>query len=294
MKKIILVFITFLIITSVFAQKNTTDLTTIIFVRHAEKIENGTSNPNLTNAGVVRSVQLAYLLRDDSITAVFSTDYERTLQTAEPTANFHDQQIQKYLPSSTKALFQNISSNYEGKTILVVGHSNTVPSMVNYLCNANLPNIEHYQYNDLFIVTFSKIGQGKLLKLKYGQLSKKPIITNVDENNIGVKGYDLVSYFTDNESIKGNPYISTTHEGVTYYFSTQKHLELFTLNPERYLPQFGGYCTSNLSINVKEDIDPEIFKIIDKKLYLFKDKSTFKKWKKGKVKESLKLAIDNW
>jgi len=248
----------------------------------------------LTKAGIVRSIQLAYLLREDSISAVFSTNYERTLLTAKPTADFHSQAVQTYLPSSKVALFDNILSNYGGQTVLVTGHSNTVPDMVNYLCHTNLPHIEHYEYNNLFIVTLSEIGKGKLLKIKYGQLSEKPITANIDEDNIGLHGFDAVGYFTENEAIEGNQYISTRYEGVTYYFSTQKHLELFSKNPTKYLPQFGGFCASDLITNSKTDINPEIFKIINHKLYLFQDKKTLKKWKKGDVNENIKLANENW
>jgi 2,3-bisphosphoglycerate-dependent phosphoglycerate mutase len=294
MKKTLLLITTLLLFTSIFAQEKATDLTTIIFVRHAEKVEDGSKNPSLTKAGVVRSVQLAYLLRADSIAAVFSTDYERTLMTAKPTANFHEQPIQKYLPSSKVELFDNILAKYKGQTVLVTGHSNTTPKMVNYLCGTDLPSIEHHIYNNLYVVTFSEIGQGKLLKLKYGQLSEKPITANVDENRIGVQGYDVVSYFVENKDIIGNPYISTTHEGVTYYFSTQKHLELFVKNPEKYLPQFGGYCAYNLVTNSKTDINPEVFRIINNKLYLFEDKAVCKKFKKSGQEENIKLAAENW
>jgi len=186
MRKLSFLLILISISFNLFAQQNSSELTTIILVRHAEKVEDGTSNPILTKAGIIRSIQLAYLLREDSISAVFSTDYERTLLTANPTANFHNQPIQKYLPSSKIALFNTIAARYQGKTILVTGHSNTVPDMINYLCNTDLPNIEHYEYSNLYIVTFREVGKGKLLKLKYGELSEKPITANVDKNNIGV------------------------------------------------------------------------------------------------------------
>lgn len=296
-------FTLFLLLFNSFVVLSQDSVTTIILVRHAEKVENGKRNPTLTKEGVIRTIQLAYMLREDSIAGVFSTNYERTIKTAEPTANFHELPIQKYSPRNHDIFIDNLLDKYRGKKVLVVGHSNTVPTMIQILTGKPHPQINHYIYNDLFIVTIVNKGEGELLHLKYGAMSEIPIMDNIDENNIGVKGYDVVAYFEERKAIEGNKYISTTHQGVTYYFSSQKYLEIFQRNPQKYVPQYGGWCAYGLSMLAtnerigKFDIDPTSFKIIDDKLYLFNredDYDAIELWNENSDKANVKKADSSW
>ncbi|NJN77157.1 MAG: histidine phosphatase family protein, partial [Saprospiraceae bacterium] len=190
------------------AQISKDSITTIILVRHAEKVKDNTANPALTTEGELRAIKLAYMLREESVAAVFSTDYERTLKTAEPTAQFHELKVQKYLPQNQELFLENVLKQYRGKTVLIVGHSNTVPMMLNVLTGENYWKIKDYAYNDLFIVNVVQQGDGKVLHLKYGEMSEPPILANVDDHNIAIQGYDVVSYFEYKKPMKGSVYYS--------------------------------------------------------------------------------------
>lgn len=275
-------------------------VTTIVLVRHAEKVADGTPNPTLTKEGVIRSIQLAYMLRADSIAGVFSTNYERTIKTAEPTANFHELPVKKYSPKNHEVFIDNLLMQYRGKKVLVVGHSNTVPKMLEILTGKSFEDIEHYMYNDLFVVTVVNKGEGQLLHLKYGKMSERPVLYNVDDDNIGVQGYDVVAYFKENQAIKGNKYISTTYDGVTYYFSSQKYLEVFTKNPIAYLPQYGGWCAYGVLTSpekgkvTQNDINPEVFKVVYGSLYLFNSEAELEYWNSNSDYKNVKTADSIW
>ena len=77
------------------------------------------------------------------------------------------------------------------------------------------------------------------------------------------EGYDVVAYF-DNKAVEGDKKITTIYDGVKYKFSTQKNLAIFNENPEKYIPQYGGYCAYAVAIKSdKVSIDPETFEIRD-------------------------------
>ena len=91
--------------------------------------------------------------------------------------------------------------------------------------------------------------------------------------NVAVGGYDPVAFFTDAKALKGNPAISTTHHGATYYFASQEHRKLFQQSPERYVPQYGGYCAYGTSRGVLAPVDISTWQVRDGKLYLNHDAS---------------------
>ncbi|WP_395049377.1 YHS domain-containing (seleno)protein [Flavobacterium sp.] len=116
------------------------------------------------------------------------------------------------------------------------------------------------------------------------------------ENKIAIQGYDPVSYFKGKPS-KGKKEIATTFEGVIYNFSSVANRDAFLKKPMSYEPQFGGWCAYAMgSSGDKVDINPETFKIIDGKLYLFYNayfNNTLKSWNKDEV--NLKKKADtNW
>lgn len=117
------------------------------------------------------------------------------------------------------------------------------------------------------------------------------------ENKIAIQGYDPVAYFKQSKAIKGKKEIATTFQGVVYYFSSQTNKDAFTKNPASYEPQFGGWCAYALgSSGDKVEINPETFKILDGKLYLFYNayfNNTLKSWNKDEVNLK-KKAEANW
>lgn len=89
-----------------------------------------------------------------------------------------------------------------------------------------------------------------------------------DVTGTGASGFDVVSYFEPNGPVQGIPRYSTTYQGVPYLFATAEHLQAFTAHPERYAPQYGGFCSVATAFGSKATIDPHQFKIVNDKLYL--------------------------
>ena len=117
------------------------------------------------------------------------------------------------------------------------------------------------------------------------------------ENKVAIQGYDPVGYFTLKKAIKGKKEISASYEGVKYQFSSNENKETFLKNPSKYEPQYGGWCAYAMGSNGgKVEINPETFKIIDSKLYLFYNayfNNTLKSWNKDEA--NLKnQANSNW
>ena len=117
------------------------------------------------------------------------------------------------------------------------------------------------------------------------------------ERNIAIKGYDPVAYFKQGKAVKGKKELTSTFEGVIYNFSSAANKELFLKNQSAYEPQYGGWCAFAMGDSgEKVDINPETFKIIEGKLYLFYNayfNNTLKSWNKNQL--GLKSKADaNW
>jgi YHS domain-containing protein len=90
---------------------------------------------------------------------------------------------------------------------------------------------------------------------------------NIDNANVAIHGYDTVAYFTDGKPTKGKGEFEHVWEDARWKFASATNLELFKANPERYAPQFGGYCAGGLTVGEYADGDPKIWSIVDGKLY---------------------------
>jgi YHS domain-containing protein len=117
------------------------------------------------------------------------------------------------------------------------------------------------------------------------------------DNGVAVKGYDPVAYFAANHAVEGKKDIAYVYAGATYRFATTQNRELFKSDPEKYLPQYGGWCAYAMGASAeKVDVDPETFKLVQGKLYLFYNRffnNTKKLWDKDEA--SLKTKADsNW
>lgn len=141
-----------------YAQSKTT---TVILVRHAEKevVTNGDkmmqADPPLSAEGRQRAENLVTALKDFSPTLVFSSNYERTRATVTPVSLKHGLEIQYYDPRDQQSLADKLKS-LTAQTIVVAGHSNTVPALVNMLLGENkFENLDESVYNKIFIVTIT-------------------------------------------------------------------------------------------------------------------------------------------
>ena len=136
----------------------------VILVRHADR---GDGMENLNELGKQRAEDLADLLREAEIKAVFSTDYARTKETAQPICDALGIQAIIYDPSDIPALISRIKKEYAGKSVLVVGHSNTVPETINaFGIEPPLATIDHHEYSNLYILKYGV--ENEVLLLKYG------------------------------------------------------------------------------------------------------------------------------
>ncbi len=87
--------------------------------------------------------------------------------------------------------------------------------------------------------------------------------------NVAIKGYDPVAYFTEQRAVKGKESIAHSWLGAEWQFSSDKHKAMFSENPAKYAPQYGGYCADGVAYEESTtNIDPQAWRIIDGKLYL--------------------------
>jgi len=122
-------------------------------------------------------------------------------------------------------------------------------------------------------------------------------IKNFNVNNqLALQGYDPVSYY-DNKPIEGKGDIKISYNGVTYYFINPLNQAKFNANPAKYEPAYGGWCAYAMGeTGEKVKVDPETYKIIDGKLYLFYNfwgNNTLKDWNKQELPLKTK-ADQNW
>ena len=116
---------------------------------------------------------------------------------------------------------------------------------------------------------------------------------NANENDIAISGYDTVAYFKKDKPVKGSHHYTATYKNAIYQFSSKSNRDLFRDNPEKYAPQFGGFCAMGIALERKLNIDPAAFKIVDGKLYLNLNSDVQKKWLSD-VPGNLLTAYGNW
>lgn len=167
MKRVLLFFIATLLVFSGTAQSNKEENQLVIFlVRHAEKVDNS-RDPELSEAGRLRAQDLAETLKSAQIEHVHSTDYIRTRETAKPTSKLIQSNIEIYNPRALQDLVEKLKK--PGGRHLVVGHSNTIPALVELLGGeSGTPIVEKNEYDRLYILTIPTDGQVSTVLMRYG------------------------------------------------------------------------------------------------------------------------------
>ena len=112
-------------------------------------------------------------------------------------------------------------------------------------------------------------------------------------SNPAVGGYDTVAYFTQSKAVKGSGVHSHTHDGQVYLFSSKENKAKFIKKPNKYAPQFGGYCAFGAAKGKKFHSDPTVFAVVKKKLYLNLNKDIQAQWNEGRSK-MIKQGHKNW
>ncbi len=105
---------------------------------------------------------------------------------------------------------------------------------------------------------------------------------NQDGRKIAMHGYDAVAYFTDGRPAKGSAQFGARWMGASWMFATAEHRDLFQKEPEKYAPQYGGYCAWAVSQGYTANGDPEAWRIVNGKLYLNYNKSVQQKWERDR------------
>ena len=113
------------------------------------------------------------------------------------------------------------------------------------------------------------------------------------DGGLAIRGYDPVAYFTQQKPVKGSPQFSYAWMGATWLFSSAMNRDQFAVDPARYAPQYGGYCSYAVSKGHTASIDPEAWRIVDGKLYLNYSKGVQKTWAED-VSGNIQKADQNW
>lgn len=121
--------------------------------------------------------------------------------------------------------------------------------------------------------------------------AQKAAVFNKD--GVAINGYDAVAYFTKSQPVKGDKKFALVWNNATWYFASQEDLNLFKASPEKYAPQYGGYCAYGLSENHKAPTKPEAWSIVNGKLYLNYNMDVKADWQKNTA-ERIKKADTYW
>lgn len=127
-----------------------------------------------------------------------------------------------------------------------------------------------------------------LIAVSFSAMAEKPVntLTNsffAKQTDTAINGYDSVAYFTQSAAVKGLDAHTFDYKGAKWKFSSAANLELFKGNPEKYAPQYGGYCAYGVANDNLVKVDPNQFTVLDGKLYLNYDASIQKDWLKDRA-----------
>jgi len=116
---------------------------------------------------------------------------------------------------------------------------------------------------------------------------------NVDSDHVAIHGYDTVAYFTEGKAVKGRGEFAHVWEDASWHFASAANRDLFTANPDRYAPEYGGYCALGIAAGEFAHVDPEAWTIVDGKLYLNKSKQLMEVWRESTATH-LWISDHNW
>ncbi|MFL5351560.1 phosphoglycerate mutase family protein [Archangium sp.] len=147
--------------------------TVVLLVRHAEKASEGGNDPALTPAGQQRAQALLDVAGSAGVSAIYTTQYRRTHDTAQPLADklgvaLTERAISAGAQAHATELAREILTQHRGETVLVVEHSNTLPSILAELARVQLPQLGDNEYDRLFVVVVPPSGPARLIQSRYG------------------------------------------------------------------------------------------------------------------------------
>lgn len=149
------------------ARSSDRDIFVYFLVRHAEKDNNDTRDPDLSSAGRLRALRLAELLRDWPVDAMYSSDYKRTRQTLAPLAEARNKVIQTYWPNEQEDFARRLLRSGE-RNVVVAGHSNSIPRLVNLLAEDNrFTDLPDDEYGTIFMIIRTEGRRPEVRMLRY-------------------------------------------------------------------------------------------------------------------------------
>jgi len=116
---------------------------------------------------------------------------------------------------------------------------------------------------------------------------------NADSSGLALKGYDPVAYFSEKKPVRGKPEFTARHEGAAYRFASAASRDAFLAAPDRYAPQYGGYCAFGVASGYKAPIEPDAWTVVDDKLYLNYNRSVRNQWSSD-IPGFVRKADTNW
>lgn len=117
--------------------------------------------------------------------------------------------------------------------------------------------------------------------------------TDTDANGVILAGHDAVAYFTKNKAVEGSAKYTAIYNDAIYRFSSAKNRDLFKSNPEKYAPQYGGFCAYGMTFGKKFEIDGKAFEIVNGKLFVNKNLSVYESWRKD-IPTHITQANEQW
>jgi YHS domain-containing protein len=116
---------------------------------------------------------------------------------------------------------------------------------------------------------------------------------NINRDGVALHGHDPVAYFVQNKPAMGEARYTAAHQGATYWFASEDNRQTFAAAPDKYTPQYGGYCAYGVSQGAKPDIDPAAFAVVGGKLYLNLNPAIQQRWQQD-IPGYIKAADAKW
>jgi hypothetical protein len=123
------------------------------------------------------------------------------------------------------------------------------------------------------------------------QQQRAPASTEIPK--IAIQGYDTVAYFTEGRPVKGGEDYETEWLGARWRFASAQHRDMFTADPERYAPRYGGYCAASMAYGNRKAPSPESWKIVDGRLYLLTNQGSLDRWQQN-ASDNIRKGDEHW
>lgn len=142
-------------------------VTAILLVRHADRLDDTWDSP-LSEEGESRAQTLVHVAIEAGVTAIYASEYTRTHQTVQPLATYLDLPVNHVNADDVEGLVEQILSQHAGEVVIIAGHSDTVPQIIERFGGSPLPPISRNEYDKLFVITVYEPGKAKVVSLQYG------------------------------------------------------------------------------------------------------------------------------